>query len=232
MGTVGRGGNGGGVQEEFSFQTDGREQGEFVPASLVGVQCKSVGVPLAEVHAGGAGAPSQAPAEEAAASLTGADCGHLSDGDLTWLPGHEPVRSAPGDMWVGFPGGCGGRSSGWGTSPVETCGLAACWVGSVPTGGLNGTMTGAAGQTERSVQDSVQRAGEGADFLSGCSRAAADEQRPSDARRTAGRRCPAVAPEEHLLVRGTGVLLGDPGPVGGDHLPGLASWLHPGAWST
>lgn len=34
MGTVGRGGNGGGVQEEFSFQTDGREQGEFVPASL------------------------------------------------------------------------------------------------------------------------------------------------------------------------------------------------------
>lgn len=33
MGTVGRGGNGGGVQE-FSFQTDGREQGEFVPASL------------------------------------------------------------------------------------------------------------------------------------------------------------------------------------------------------
>lgn len=36
------------------------------------------------------------------------------------------------------------------------------------------------------VQDSVQRAGEGADFLSECSRAAADEQRPSDARRTAG----------------------------------------------
>lgn len=33
---------------------------------------------------------------------------------------------------------------------METCGLAACWVGSVPTGGLNGTMTGAAGQTERS----------------------------------------------------------------------------------
>lgn len=56
----------------------------------MGVQCKSVGVPLAEVHAGGAGAPSRAPAEEAAASLTGADCGHLSDGDLTWLPGHEP----------------------------------------------------------------------------------------------------------------------------------------------
>lgn len=57
----------------------------------MGVQCKSVGVLLAEVHAGGAGAPSRAPAEvAAAASLTGADCGHLSDGDLTWLPEHEP----------------------------------------------------------------------------------------------------------------------------------------------
>lgn len=57
----------------------------------MGVQCKSVGVLLVEVHAGGAGAPSRAPAEvAAAASLTGADCGHLSDGDPTWLPGHEP----------------------------------------------------------------------------------------------------------------------------------------------
>lgn len=121
------GGDGGGGQEEVSFQMDGREQGEFVPASLqtgkkqnkknkginansfthlvlkvtpslratsypVGVQCKSVGVLLAEGHAGGAGAPSRAPAEEAAASLTGADCAHLSDGDLTWLPGREPGR--------------------------------------------------------------------------------------------------------------------------------------------
>lgn len=60
---------------------------------LAGVQCKSVGVLLAEVHAAGAGATSRAPAEvEAAASLTGADCGHLSDGDLTWLPGHEPEQ--------------------------------------------------------------------------------------------------------------------------------------------
>lgn len=58
----------------------------------MGVQCKSVGVLLAEDHAGGAGAPSRAPAEEAAASLTGADCGHLSDADLTWLPGREPGR--------------------------------------------------------------------------------------------------------------------------------------------
>lgn len=85
-------------------------------------------------------------------------------------------------------------------------------MGSVLTGGLNGTMTGAAGQTGRSegemqrqnvknlsvyvgsgmtdnllpVQDSVQHAGEEADFLSGYSMAAADEQRRSDARRTAG----------------------------------------------
>lgn len=36
------------------------------------------------------------------------------------------------------------------------------------------------------VRDSAQRAGEGADFLSGCSKAAADERRPSDVRRTAG----------------------------------------------
>lgn len=36
------------------------------------------------------------------------------------------------------------------------------------------------------VQDSVLHAGEEADFPSGCSRAAADEQRRSDARRTAG----------------------------------------------
>lgn len=59
---------------------------------LVGVLCKSVGVLLAEVHAGGAGALSQAPAEEAATSLTGADCGRLNDGDLTWLPGREPGK--------------------------------------------------------------------------------------------------------------------------------------------
>lgn len=60
---------------------------------LVGVLCKSVGVLLAEVHAGGAVARSQAPAEEeAATSPTGADCGHLSDGDPTWLPGHVPGR--------------------------------------------------------------------------------------------------------------------------------------------
>lgn len=85
-------------------------------------------------------------------------------------------------------------------------------MGSVPTVGLNGTVTGAAGQTGCSeggdaclcwkwndrripsfllsgsllpVQDSVPHAGEGADFLSGCSRAAADEQHRSDVRRTA-----------------------------------------------
>lgn len=58
----------------------------------MGVLCKSVGVLLAEVHAGGAGALSRAPAEEAATSLIGADCGRLNDGDLTWLPGREPGR--------------------------------------------------------------------------------------------------------------------------------------------
>lgn len=115
---------------------------------------------------------------------------------------------------------------------AETCGLAACLVGLVLTGGLNGTMMGAVAQTEHSAQDSVQRAEEEADFLLGYSRAVADEQRLSDARRTAGHRCPAVAPEEHLLVRGTGDPLGDQGPVGEDHLPGLASWRHPEAWST
>lgn len=60
------------------------------------------------------------------------------------------MQSVPGGMWVGFPGGCGGRSSAWGTSPVGMCGQEACLVGSVPTGDLNGTMTGAAGQTGRS----------------------------------------------------------------------------------
>lgn len=103
---------------------------------------------------------------------------------------------------------------------MGTCGQEACLVGLVLTGGLNGTMTGAAGQTGCSkgekqrqnvkdlsvcvasgwtgwsqpfmsgslppVQGSAQHAGEGAGFLSGCSRAVADEQRRSDARRTAG----------------------------------------------
>lgn len=57
------------------------------------------------------------------------------------------MRFVPGGMWVGFPGGRGGRSSAWGTSPVGTCGQEACLVGSVPTGDLNGTVTAAAGQT-------------------------------------------------------------------------------------
>lgn len=45
---------------------------------------------LAEVRAGGAGALSQGPVEVAATSLTGADHGPLSGGDLTWLPVHGP----------------------------------------------------------------------------------------------------------------------------------------------
>lgn len=51
----------------------------------MGDLCKSVGVLLAEVHAGGAGALSRGPAEEAATSLTEADRGSQSGGDLTWL---------------------------------------------------------------------------------------------------------------------------------------------------
>lgn len=58
---------------------------------LVDVLCKSVGVLLAEVRAGGAGALSRGPAEGVAAtSLIGADRGPLSGGDLTWLPVHGP----------------------------------------------------------------------------------------------------------------------------------------------
>lgn len=111
----------------FSFQADGREQGVFVPALLVDVLCKSVGVLLAVVHAGGAGALSRGPAEEAAAtSLTGADRGSPSGGDPTWLPVHGPVLSVPGDMFVGCPGGCGCCSPEWGKILVETCGLVAC----------------------------------------------------------------------------------------------------------
>lgn len=50
------------------------------------VLCRSADVLLAEVHAGGAGALSQGPAEGVAVtSLTGADRGFPSGGDLTWL---------------------------------------------------------------------------------------------------------------------------------------------------
>lgn len=124
----------------FSFQADGREQGVFVPALLVDVLCKSVGVLLAEVRAGGAGALSRGPAEGVAATLlTGADRVPLSGGDPTWLPVHGPVLSVPGDMLVGCPGDCGCCSPEWGKSPVETCGLAACWVGWALTRDLSGT---------------------------------------------------------------------------------------------
>lgn len=53
-------------------------------------------------------------------------------------------------MWVGCPGGYGCCSPEWGKSPVETCGLAACWEGWVPTGDLSGTRTGAVGLTGHS----------------------------------------------------------------------------------
>lgn len=136
----------------FSFQADGREQGAFVPALLVDVLCKSVGVLLAVVHAGGAGALSRGPAEEAAAtSLTGADRGP-PHGDPTWLPVRGPVLTVPWDMFEGCPGGCGCCSPEWGTSLVETYGPGACWVGWVLTGDLSGTRTGAVGLAGRSVQ--------------------------------------------------------------------------------
>lgn len=60
---------------------------------LVDVLCKSVGVPLAEVRAGGAGALSLGPAEVVPATLlSGADRGLPSDGDLAWLQLHGPSK--------------------------------------------------------------------------------------------------------------------------------------------
>lgn len=138
----------------FSFQADGREQDASVPALLVDVLCKSVGVLLAVVHAGGAEALSRGPAEEVAAtSLTEADRGSQSGGDPTLLLVHGPVLSVPGGTLVGCPGGCGCCSPEWDKSLVETCGLAACWVEWVLTGDLSGTRTGAVGRTGRSVRD-------------------------------------------------------------------------------
>lgn len=49
---------------------------------------------------------------------------------------------------------------------------------------------------------------------------------------SAHRRCPAVGPEEHLLVQGTGGLLEDPRLVGVDSHLDLSSWPHSAAWST
>lgn len=72
---------------------------------LVDVLCKSVGVPLAGVHVGGAGALSLDPAEVVPATLLSeADRGRLSDGDLAWLqlhgPSQEEKRSI--DNWHSF----------------------------------------------------------------------------------------------------------------------------------
>lgn len=64
------------------------------------VLCKSVGVLLAEVRAGGAGALSQGPAEAVATLLTGADRVPPSGVDQTWLPVHGPV--GPGDKQIQF----------------------------------------------------------------------------------------------------------------------------------
>ncbi len=84
-------------QNHLYLTSQGRDFNRHYVSYLVGVWvCKSVGVLLAEVRAGGAGALSQGPAGGVAAtSLTGADRGPLSGGDPTWLPVREPV--GPGD---------------------------------------------------------------------------------------------------------------------------------------
>lgn len=64
--------------------------------------------------------------------------------------GSMPVLSVPVGMLVGFPGGCGCCSPGWGRNLAEMCGLVACWVGWVLTGDLSGTKTGAVGPTGHS----------------------------------------------------------------------------------
>lgn len=196
------------------------------------VLCRSAGVLLAEVRVG-AEALSQGPAEGAAAtSLTGADHGSPSGGDLTWLLVRGPVLTVPGGMRAGCPGGCGCCSPEWGRSPVETCGLVACWAGWVLTEDLSGTRTVAVGPTGHSVQGWVQCVGEGAGCLLGYWRAEADAQRPSGGRKTVEHRCPVVVPEVRLPVKGTGGLLGVPGLVDEDPHLDLSSWLHPAAWST
>lgn len=58
---------------------------------LVDVLCKSVGVPLAGVHAGGAGALSLDPAEVVPATLL-SDRGHPSDVGLAWLQLRGPSK--------------------------------------------------------------------------------------------------------------------------------------------
>lgn len=205
-------------------------QGGSGPAWLVDVLCKSVGVPLAEGRAGGAGAPSLDPAEVVpATSLSGAGRGLPSGGDLAWLQPHGPVLSVPVGMLVGFPGGCGCCSPGWGRNLAEMCGLVACWVGWVLTGDLSGTRTGAVGPTGHSVQGWKLHAGEAAGFLLEYWKAGADELSLSGGRRTVEHKCPAGVPEEHPPVQGTGHLLGAPGLV--DEVPHLdqSFWLHPAA---
>lgn len=51
---------------------------------------------------------------------------------------------------MGSLGGCECCSPEWGMSPVETCGLVACWVVWVLRGDLGGTWTGAESLFERS----------------------------------------------------------------------------------
>lgn len=88
-------------QNHLYLTSQGRDFTLHYISYLVGVLCKSVGVLLAEVRAGGAGALSRGPAEGVAAtSLTGADRGLLSGGDPTWLPVREPAW--PEDRQIKF----------------------------------------------------------------------------------------------------------------------------------
>lgn len=185
----------------FSCRADETAPGASVPALLVDVRCRSVGVRPAEVHAVDAAARSRDPAEEAATLLTVAVRGCLNDGGRTWLLVHAPVRADPeGTRARALGAGC---SSGWGRTLVETCGLGACWEGWVLRGDLNDTTTGAEDLTERSVLGWGRRAVAAPGFLSGYSMAAVDAPGPSDEGTTVERRCPAVDPGDRLLVSGT-----------------------------
>lgn len=189
------------VGRGFSFRADETEKDGPVPALLVDVICRSVGVAPAVVHAVGVGALCRGPAEaEAAASLTVAvrDC--LNDEDQTLPPVHEPVRAGPEDMWVGSLDEC--CSLVWGKTLVETCGPEACSGGLVLRGDPNGTTKGA-DPTGRSVRDWEQCVVEGLGFLWACSTAVADALDPNGEGRIGARKCLAEGLGDPLLVWGT-----------------------------
>lgn len=61
-----------------------------------------------------------------------------------------PVLSVQGDRQPRWPGGRACCTPELSKNPVAMCGLAACWVGWVPTRDLSGTRTGAVVLTGRS----------------------------------------------------------------------------------